>query len=250
MAARILARMRVSQSFADQSPGGIIAALASDAGVETDAGGAGTRLPRYVVDESCSVLDHIADLAAAAGRVAVFDGEGRLLLVDDSALGEPVATLVRGDHVLDIRLGTRRPHIGALAVVGAGAPDAGGNAWAWLRKSNGPLKVEVGDGAPQRRVRDAGLRAQQAVVDRAGATLRAGERVSGRTRILSVGVPAAQPGGAIELSGFDDADGIYFVTAVTHRFDTAGGFTSEIEAARASSGGSLLDALGGLGGLI
>lgn len=118
---RLLARLRVETAFESQSPGAIIDALAAEAGVTSQAGsGTGDRLPRYVADEGCALLDHVARLAATAGRLAAFDDAGALVLIDDAAEGgEAVARLVAGETLLDWRIGAREAPAGAVTIDGA-----------------------------------------------------------------------------------------------------------------------------------
>jgi hypothetical protein len=241
---RVLARSRLEKSFESQTPGAIIDALASEAGVTGRAGAAGDRLPRYLADEGRSVLDHIARLAATAGRLAAFDDAGALVLLDDAAEGgEAVARLVAGETLIDWRIGAREAPGGAVTVDGAGAADKGGNAWAWLRKEPGPFRAEAGSGPPARRLPAPWARSESASGDLAAARARATAREAAPGRFLAASVPQAVPGAIVEVAGTGTRDGPWLVLSVDLRFDLAHGMLSEIRAAPAGAGATA----GGLG---
>lgn len=238
---RLLAQSRVSRSYANQNAGAIIADLANLAGVDTSVTPSGASLPRYIADDRDTLLAHVARLAASLGRLAGFDDDGKLTLLDDTATGEPVATFTYGENLLDMRLSTRLPHAGATMMDGGGAADAGGtNAWAWLRKEVGPLRASNGDGPPQRRITAPWLTSQQGVSDAAAGRSRANARAASLCHLLVQGAPQVIPGAIIKLQGTPSGEGPYLVTGITHRFDAVTGLTAEVEAAPIGSGGGLL----------
>lgn len=240
---RMLARARAEISFADQTPGDIIDALADEAGVTAGVGPAGEKLPRYVADSGRSLLDHVARLAATAGRLAFFDDEGALAVVDDAASGEAVAQLLAGTNILDMRIAKRAVE-GKILVHGEGAPDQGSKAWAWLRKESAALDAEAGTAPPERGDAAPWVRSHDAATDLAGARQRALAREASLGRFLVSAVPQAAPGVVVELSGVEGNDGSWLVTEVDLTFDPARGMVSEIRAAPAGGGGGSL--LGGL----
>jgi hypothetical protein len=239
---RVLARSRVEISFADQTPGDIIDALASKAGVAAGVGAAGKKLPRYVADGGRSLLDHVARLAATAGRLAYFDDDGALALADDAASGEAVAWLLAATNILDMRIAKRAAR-GKVVVHGEGAPDQGSKAWAWIRKESAGLDAEAGTAPPERSAAAPWARSRGAATDLAGAQQRAAAREAGLGRFLVSAVPQAAPGAVIELSGVEGHDGSWLVTEVDLTFDPVRGMVSEIRAAPAGGGGSLLGGL-------
>jgi hypothetical protein len=237
---RVLARSRAEISFADRTPGDIIDALAAEAGVTAGVGTAGEKLPRYVADGGRSLLDHVARLAATAGRLAHFGDDGALALVDDAAPGEAVARLLAGANILDMRIAKRAVE-GKVVVHGEGAPDQGSKAWAWIRKQSAALDAEAGTAPPERRSAAPWARSRGSATDLAGARQRALAREASTGRFLVSAVPQAAPGVVVELSGVEGHDGSWLVTAVDVTFDPARGMVSEIRAAPAGggSGGSL-----------
>ena len=238
---RVLARARSEIAFAARTPGEIIATLCAEHGVDCAAGATGETLPRYVADEGRSVLDHIARLAETAARRALFDDDGRLQLLDDAAASDPVATLAAGGALLDARV-ARREAAGRLVVDGAGASDKGGNAWAWLRKSAGPHRAEIGTAPPSHRRAAPWLRSPDAVAAFADAAARGQDRAAATGRFLAAAVPAIVPGAVFAVSGTADA-GRWLALAVDMRLDPDRGLTSDIRAVPVGGG------TGGPGGL-
>jgi hypothetical protein len=246
---RLLARARAAQSFAGRTPGDIIDALAGAAGVTATVGAAGEALPRYVVGEGAGLLDHVAALAATAGRVAAFGDDGTLALLDDTADGEPVGRIAVGENLLDMRVAERAAD-GARKVRGEGAPDQGRAAWAWLRKSDGGMVAEAGDGDPARAAAAPWARSAAAAAALAGARQRAAARAAQPARFLVPAFPQAVPGAIVELAGLGDGDGHWRVLAVDVEFDLEGGMVSDIRAAPLAAGGGAGGALGALAGLL
>jgi hypothetical protein len=242
---RVLARSRSEIAFADRTPGDIIDALAGEAEVPAGAGAAGDKLPRYLADGGRSLLDHVARLAATAGRLAYFDDAGALALADDTAPGEAVAQLVAGTNLIDMRI-VSRPLDGKVVVHGEGAPDKGSTAWAWIRKQSGALDAEAGAAPPERGAGAAWARSRDASAALAGSRQRAQEREAKLGRFLVSAVPQAVPGAWVELSGVEGHDGPWLVLEADLTFDPVRGMMSEIRAAPAGSGGGLASALGGL----
>lgn len=233
---RVLAQSRIDRSYADQTPGEIIDDIVSQAGVTSSAGGAGETLKRYVADGGRSVLDHVGRLAATAGRLACFNDDGELELIDDTSTGESVATFTAGETLLDFHA-IERAEAGTLAVDGDGAPDAGGGeAWAWLRKEAGPMSASGGNGLPQRRIAAPWARSQQAAADLAAAGLRAQGRIAALARFLLPAAPAIVPGAVFTIAGTDTADGSWRALSVVLRFDLRTGMTSEVRAAPVAAG--------------
>lgn len=233
---RLMARARVLLSFADQDPGAIIDALAAEVGADSAAGSAGETLKSYIADDRRSAWDHVARLAATAGRLAGFDDAGMLTLFDDTATGEAVARLAVGETLLDHRIQTREAAVGALSVDGDGANDKGGNAWAWLRKDPSPIRAVAGDGQPARRLTAPWLRSQPASQALADGRFRAMTRTAVRGRFLAQAVPQIVPGALIEIAG-TAADGTWLVLRVRLGFELSTGMVSEIDAAPIGGGG-------------
>jgi hypothetical protein len=242
---RVLARARSEISFAEQSPGDIIDALAGEADVTAGVGAAGPKLPRYVADGGRSLLDHVARLAATAGRVAFFDDAGTLALVDDAASGDAVGQLLAATNILDMRIVERKPE-GKGVVHGEGAPDQGSTAWAWIRKESTALDAEAGTAPPERGMSASWARSRDAATSLAEARQRAVVREAGFGRFLVSAFPQAVPGAIVEVSGVEGHDGPWLVIEADLTFDPERGMLTEIRAAPAGAGGGALAGLGGL----
>jgi hypothetical protein len=87
----LLSRLRVNQSYEQQSAGDIVTDLAGRAGVGTGTIEAGLDFAFYVVDDRSSAFQQIADLARKSGYVACFAPQGDLRF-GPFASGQPVQT--------------------------------------------------------------------------------------------------------------------------------------------------------------
>ena len=242
---RILARRHADLSFADRSPGQIIDALAGEAGIQSSAGDAGEKLPRYVVDRRRSLLDHASRLASTAGKLAFFDDAGALVLFDDGTTGEPAGKLVVGANVLDLRI-VKRPGENRTVVLGEGAPDQGRTAWAWLRKNGESAQAQAGEGDAPCMVAAPWAASRAAATALADAHARAMTRETSYGRFIVSALPQAVPGATIELSESDAHDGMWLVLEVDQHFDLAAGLVSEVRAVPIGGAGSGLPSLGDL----
>lgn len=251
---RKLARLRLNQSYANRKPGEIIADIAGAAGVEVTGSDAGETLPRYAVDDRQSAYEIIAELSAMAGRLAGFDADGKLALLDQAAPGEVAATLVYGTDIIDFVLADRSPHSGEISLHGAGAADASGDkSWAWLRKELGPDAVVTGEGPPQRRYAAPAARSPEAVAQRAGSAVQAAERARSVSRVRALGIPGLAPGARIILEGVPGGvgNGEYIVVGLVHRMDAGAGLVTDLRVSRIGGGGDLLGSLlGAIEGLL
>jgi hypothetical protein len=235
--ARVLAQTRVNAAYAEMTAGDLIATLCSEAGVETTASG-GANLPRYFADGGASLLDHVARLAAAMGRLARFADDGKLEVIDDASAGEEIP-IAAEDAVLFSRL-TERAATGAIRVTGAGASE-----WAWLRKDAGPVQAEGGAAPPMRDTAAPWLRSPDSVQTLAQARGRALARDAAPGEMILAAYPDAQPGTILALSG-SALDGPWQVMSSTLRLDVQNGFSNHVSLARAGDGAGALALLGGL----
>lgn len=236
-AGRLLARARVNLSFAEQTPGDIIDALAAALGADSAGGGAGSSLNSFIADDRRSAWDHVARLAATAGRLAGFDDSGTLTLFDDTASGEAIGRFVVGENLIDHRIRTRESAVGAVTVDAEGAADQGSNAWAWLRKDKSPVSATLGTGQPARRVPAPWLRGQPAAQTLAETRLRAMTRFATQGRFVVQAAPQVVPGTLIEIAGTDSQDGLWLVVRAALRFNLTEGMLSEIDASPIGGGG-------------
>jgi hypothetical protein len=234
--ARVLAQARIDTALSDQTPARAIEALCAELDVATALDNAGDTMPRYVVDAGRSVLAHVAQLAASAGRLAYFNAQGKLAFLDDANGGEEIE-LRAGDAILDARL-TERVGGSAPQITGAGATE-----WAWLRKDVTPN--QSGNAANSGRRQTAPwLRTASGVRTLADAQSRLNARSSAPGRVLLAAYPDAIPGTIVALGG-TQLDGPWRVMSSTISFD-ASGYLNELTLAQAEDGASAL----GIGGFL
>lgn len=246
----VLARLHPARAYAEQGAGAIIRDLCTLGGV-TATGPEGAVLPRYVADPGMSAWAHIARLAGTAGLWVVVGDDGTVTLIDTAEIGEPVARIAAGEALLDAAVATRVPDPGAIVLDGAGAADAGGTAWSWLRKTPGPLRAEAGAGVPKAALGAPWLRSADAVSAGAEALLRGIAERQGRSRFLATGQPRLAPGAIVTIAALG-AEAPWRVETVRHRLGVAQGFTTAFTALPAGAGagaggvGGLLETIGGL----
>lgn len=242
-----LAGSRISQSVTDMSAADAIGYAVGELGlqVEADISGSDGPLVQYVFDDSRSLWDHIAELAALRGINAWFSSDNRLQLADALEQGDPAATFTYGSDLLEHRLWQRTPHSGAVTVIGGARADDGFT----LRKQSAPNLATSGDGPPQRFYRQGALRSQDDLTTHAGAAALGGQRQTQIGELLVAGNAAARPGRVVELAGLRGAgDGLYIVTAAHHRFDRRDGWRTRLSVAstEAAAGSGLTALVGGL----
>lgn len=234
---RVLAQARLATSFAEMSPGDVIAALCAEADVDVGNVSGGETMPRYVVDSARALWDHVSDLARSAGRLAGFNADGALELLDDASAGEELL-LSAGDALLDWHL-SERVSSGAARITGAGASDPH-----WLRKDIAAMQKEAGNAPPTQEISAPWLRSSGGVQTKADAQGRALSRAAGTGRLMLAGFPDILPGRMVTLSG-TDLDGAWRVMSSRTLFNTGTGFSHEVQIAREAAGAGAL----GLGGL-
>lgn len=243
----VLARLRLNQSFEQQTAGDVVRDLAGR--VEVGAGTIedGIELAFIAVDDRRSGLVHIAELARRCGFVAAFGPDGKLGFAPPPS-GSPVKTFSYAVDVLGLEVLEATPELGAVTTVGDGAAGSEGtDAWAWLIKDPGSVTGSAGSGAPERSFSDGALRSGDAASGAATAIAGASAARAKTGRLTVPGAPEVHVGALIEVSGAADSlNGQYLVTRVRHRYEKRGGFTSELMLAQAGAGGGLLGALGGL----
>ena len=243
----LLARMRVNQSYEQQSAGAIVSDLASSAAVDTDVVEDGVEFPFIVLDDRSTAYQHIVTLANKSGFVAYFTTEGKLYFGPFNE-GQPVQTFTYGSDIISLQVRSVSPIVGSAKIVGQGAAGSEGqDAWSWLVKDPSSVTGEAGDGSQERLVSDATLRSSEASQAAADSIAAAGQLTAVRGFIQVPGAPQVVVGSTIEISGApqEAANGTALVSWVSHRYDKRRGFTSVLEFNKSVGG-----AAGGLGGLL
>ncbi|MCE7983496.1 MAG: hypothetical protein DYG89_20175 [Caldilinea sp. CFX5] len=244
-----LARLRIDQSFAQQSAGDIVSALVDLAAVATDTVEAGADYPFYVVSQGQSVYRHVAELARQNDFAAWFTPDDKLTFAPLTE-GDPVATFTYGANLLALQMNETAPVFAGATVIGEGAAGSqGAKAWSWLVKDPAVVTGEAGDGGSQRLISAPGLRtgdlAQRTatgLVNRSNIT-----KVGGR--LLAIGAPTVTVGSTIAIANAPQAiaNGQFLVQRVRHDLTRQQGFTTFISFVKVGEGsGGLVGALGGL----
>jgi phage protein D len=245
-----LAKLRVNQSYEQQTAGDIVKDLVGRTDVETDTIEDGLSLPFYVVDDRRSVYQQIADLAQKSGYLAYFTAEGKLKF-SPAATGDPVQTFTYGVDILQLQVTAAAPVVAGVTAIGEGAAGSEGQAaWSWLVKDPAAIRASAGTDPPTRLISDAALRSQAATQTAATSRSQAASQQALTGRLWVPGAPAVGVGSPIAITNApqDSLNGTFLVRGLSHRYSKAGGFTTLIEFTSVSAGESgLAGLLGGLG---
>jgi phage protein D len=233
-----LSRLRLNQSYEQQSAGDIVHDLAEQAGVETDSIESGSGFAFYVIDDRRSAFGHIAELARKCGFGAWFSAEGKLNFAPLPG-GEPVQRFTYGADILALTLRQAPAYPAGFSLGGEGQ-----DAWPWLVKDPAGVTAQAGDGA--RRISDPSLRSAEAAQAAADGHMAAAALTTVTGRIRVPGAPAVTVGSRIAITGAPDADlnGAALVVRVRHQFSKSGGFISIFDFSKSAESGA------GPGGLL
>ncbi|MCP4115977.1 MAG: hypothetical protein GY737_11330 [Desulfobacteraceae bacterium] len=114
----LLSRLRINQSYEQQSAGDLVNDLAGQAGVETDTVESGVDLSFYVLDDRSNAYEHMATLARKSGYHTGFTPEGKLYF-GPYVEGQAVQNFSYGIDILSLRAREITP-------IGEGAAGAAG----------------------------------------------------------------------------------------------------------------------------
>lgn len=223
-----LSRLRLNQSYEQQSAGEIVHDLAEQAGVETDSIESGSDFPFYVIDDRRSAFGHIAELARKCGFGAWFSAEGKLNFAPLPG-GEPVQRFTYGADILALTLRQAPALPTGFSLAGEGAAGGQGqDAWPWLVKDPAGVTAQAGDADGARRISDPSLRSAEAAQAAADGHMAAAALTTVTGRIRVPGAPVVTVGSRIAIVGAPDAalNGAALVGRVRHQFSKSGGFIS------------------------
>lgn len=244
-----LARLRINQSFEQQTAGDIASALADLAAVATDTVAAGADYPFYVVSQGQSVYRHLAELAQQNDFAAWLTPHDQLTFAPLTE-GDPVATFTYGDNLLALQMNEATPVFNGATVIGEGAAGSqGAQAWSWLVKEPSSMTGEAGDDPAQRLVAAPGLRTRDLAKHTAAGLVNRGTQLKVTGRLLAVGAPMVTVGSTIDIANAPQslANGRFLVQRVRHDLTRQQGFMTFISFVKISDGdGDLASALGGL----
>lgn len=226
-----LSRLRLNQSYEQQTAGQIVQDLAGRAEVSTDTIEDGIDLPFYVIDDRRTAYQHIAILARKSGYLSYFTPKGKLNFAPAQAEAV-VQTFTYGVDILALDVMETTPAIANVTTVGEGAAGSQGqNAWGWLIKDPAAVQGNSGSDPPQRLVSDASLRSQDAAQTAATALVDAANRMSINGRLLVPGSSTVTVGSAIEITAAPTAafNGTFLVHHLSHHYSKQEGFKTVIE---------------------
>ena len=245
----VLARLRINQSFEQQTAGDIASALAELAAVATDRVEAGADYPFYVVSQGQSVYRHLAELAQQNDFAAWLTPDDQLTFAP-LVEGDPVATFTYGDNLLALQMNEAAPVFDTVTVMGEGAAGSqGAKAWSWLVKDPSAVTGAAGDGDRPRLVAAPGLRTGDLAQHTAAGVINRRNRLKITGRLLAIGAPTVTVGSTIAIANAPQslANGGFLVQRVRHDLTRQQGFTTLIHFTKASNGSSgLASALSGL----
>ena len=234
-----LSRLRLNQSYEQQSAGDIVGDLAAQAGVDTDTTESGTDLPFYVIDDRRSAWDHIARLAQDSGYGAYITTENRLYF-GPLATGQAVQTFTYGIDILAFQSTQSGSLPAVFKVVGEGAAGSeGDDAWCWIVKDPSSVTAETGDGPGTLILARPALRSAEAAQTAADGLAAAGQRHLNTGRVLTAGAPVVTVGSTIEFVDLPVAafNGACLVTRVIHEYSKRHGFVSRIDFCQTETNG-------------
>ncbi|MBI9093055.1 MAG: hypothetical protein JEZ12_27910 [Desulfobacterium sp.] len=233
----LLSRLRINQSYEQQSAGDIVNDLAGQAGVGIDTVESGIDLPFYVLDDRSNAYEHINTLARKSGYLTYFTPEGKLYF-GPYAEGQAVQTFTHGMDILSLQVQETIPVVQSVTTIGEGAAGGEGQeAWSWLIKDPAPVTAHAGQGElvgitsdPSLRSSEAGQSAADSLADAAGQMALTG-------MIIVPGAPLVKVGSTIGIADVpqDSVNGACRVSWVGHRYSKQLGFISVIEFSKSAA---------------
>jgi hypothetical protein len=234
-----VSKLRVNQSFEQQTAGEIVADLAKKAGVDTKTVEDGAAFPYFVVDDRKTAYRHIAELARKSGYLAFFGVEDVLNFAPFVA-GRAVQTFTYGKDIISLQMSKRAPIWGAVSVIGEGAAGSlGEEAWSWIVKDPASVTSSAGEGDLERILPVPALRSSDAAKSAADGIAGAETLLQIIGKLLVPGAPVVAVGCAVEIKEApnEELNGLCLVRDVRHYFSKQEGFSTIISFCKACGGG-------------
>jgi hypothetical protein len=233
---RKLAGARLTAVYQNQATGQIVRDLAGQVGVQVGDTDQGASWPYLVVDESRSLLRHLAALARREGADLYVDARNRLTVTRFAKTG-PDHTFRYGVDLLDLRL--RRDGAALERVQVRGESPASNQDLA-------PLGGTAGQGSRSVGRRDGAVRTKDAADRLATAQLDAAHDAATSGSALLLGNPRVQLGDAVQLTDvpWAELNGLFKVTSVQHRLGKRQGFLTVTGLSGQGGAGQLAGGLG------
>jgi len=224
-----LVQTRVDETFIDQTAGDIVSALADRAGIETGTIDAGIRFPKYMAQGRISLFDHLHTLARVCGVDVFTDEDGKINFTKREAFTADF-TFEYGFHLLDAKITRTRPSASSVQVIPESpASTQGEDTGSWLVKSSADTAATAGQGNTIR-FTSALCTTKEAAQTAAQSFQRDIQRRAVKGHIKIMGLPEANPGQVVELSGMPDGstNGFYEISGVDHALDGIQGFLTTL----------------------
>lgn len=219
-----LARLHIDKAIRNGTAAKVIQELCQEAAVQAVVEPPGATLPSYALHGAASGMDHILRLAFMSGLLVRTDTAGKLRA--ETALPAPVATLRKEEAVIEFQIDDAPDAPSETRITGDGAMGSKGpGAEGWLLQTLD--SIAAGDG--QRPHHLPGLKTA-ADATRAATVLamRQKER-SAQRRLLLAGLPPADLGEVILLTGFGPSPEPARLAAITIRWDADQGLVTRLE---------------------
>ncbi|MDI9645045.1 MAG: hypothetical protein QFX35_07500, partial [Candidatus Verstraetearchaeota archaeon] len=214
---------KANMTFLNTTSGGIVKALASEAGLDVKECEDGISYPYYVVDDRWNFLEHIVRLGRMCGADVFFDADGKLFFRRPG--GGKEHRLTYGIDVLELSVSKKRPaYEGAVIFGESPVSSKGTETYHWIAKEE--LKVMKGEGRTLIVV-EAPLKSRESAEKAAEYILYSFKYVDTLT-VRTEGMPQIRIGDALVLDGFNEPeiDGSHEVTRLEHLLHPSFGFTS------------------------
>lgn len=252
-AGALLGRTRSASTFEKQDAAKITRALVSDAGADVGEIDIDLPLAVYVAHQGRTAAEHIATLASLAGCMALVDADGTVSV--RPVPERPQLALLYGREIISYQEISGAAPVAQQLAIGNG-PAGSVSAPNALHPSFERLPGSAGAPGPSARWRSVPAIRTASEASRGSESLtQAAAAASAGVRATCFLLPAIRPGAIVEIQSLPDGlgGGPWLVTRVRHRLHPSLGASTVFEGVSADAGsllGSLLSALGGLGGLL
>ena len=239
-----------SGTYETRTFGNIVDDLISQAGLDSGTIDDGPEVTVFAVDRRRSAFTHVKKMANRLGFELYTDRNGNVMFhalggaadLDNGGLLGAAASAVGnliglgsegyhfGQNVLSAKILNRQQAWQSVTIGGESPMSWQGDSTAhFLTINDQDNKGEAGSGNPQRLIRDAAARTKDLADRFATGHLYVNQRTVKQVVFRVLGHPQVDLGDSLSLSGMQDEllNGSGYVRAITHHFDTHGGFVTD-----------------------
>ena len=227
-----LLNLRTAMTYEKKTPGDVVKALVSAAGLSAGTVTAGPKLPRYAVDMRMSGYAHARELADRLGFELYTSAEGKVMFHEPTVTAVPPnKNFAYGERLLDASV-AQRPAAWGKVTVGAESPVSkeGEKTAHWLTTNDKDYRGAAGSGKPELLVIDPAARTTDMAKTFAAGYQTLGERRAKQITLVLLGTPEIDLGDAVGIKGVPEniADDKGYVFAIDHDFSADGGFITRL----------------------